>query len=94
MKPIKINYKDANDNRTSTTINGNIAMQYWFSTDDFETSASDLGKLPDDYIERVKKEVQKFVNEMEWQCDKDHIENSLIRELLARRTSYYIGLKI
>ena len=94
MKNVKVNFKGANDNRTSTTINGNIAFQYWLSTDDRENSVSESGEIPDDYIERVGREVQKFVNEMEFQGNKDNIETALIQELLARRTSYYIGLRI
>ena len=91
MKPIKINYIDFNSKRTSTTINGNIAMQYWFSTDECK-NREDKSKMPDDYRARAARAAQKFVNEMKYQIDKDHIENSLIQAILAKNTDFYIGL--
>lgn len=93
MKPIKVNFKDVLGNRTSTTVNGNIALQYWFITDDCQ-NREDPTTIPDDYIERTAKEVQKFVNEMDYQLGKDHIETSLIQALLAKKTDYYIELMV
>lgn len=93
MKPIKVNFKDVLGNKTSTTVNGNIAFQYWIETDDCK-NREDKSTLPDDYMKRVAKEVQKFVNEMDYQVSKDHIETSLIQALLAKKTDYYIELMV
>lgn len=88
MSNIKINYTNIDGKRTSTTINRAIAKHFYYTTDDYETNR---GKgIPSDYNERIKKEVQEFVNEMNLHIDKDYIENSLLFEIADRKRAKMI----
>lgn len=73
MKNIKVNYKDENGNRTSTTVNGTIAFHYYMAImqEDIDTKNVDI------YIE-TRSAVQKFVNTLTHSVEKDNIESQLI----------------
>ena len=76
MTHIKINYTNVNGKRSSTTINRNIAFHFYIAI-----KATESQELPDDYEDRIRRTVQRFVNESEYQYDKDRIENELLHEI-------------
>lgn len=89
MSNIKINYTNSLGKRTSTTINKNIATHFYYTTDDNKS----FDKIPSDYNERIQREVQKFVNEMSYQGDKNHIETRLLFETVNRNVDRVLFYK-
>lgn len=82
MSHIKINYTKLSGERTSTTINRNIAFHFYLSSEE----AKQFDNLPKDLDNRIKTEVQNFVNGMDVSMglNKSFIESELLAAMKAR----------
>ena len=87
MKNIKVNYTDAKNNRTSTTINGQICWAYFKQTNSYKYNTGDKDTLI--------QEIQKFVNTIKVSngaIDKGLIEDLMLNHIMS--TEFERGMKM
>lgn len=76
LNPIKINFYDSNNKRTSSTINSQIACFYLFHVHD--GFYIDPDKLPPEFPDLVQSHVRIFVKENPQHNSKEQIEFGLL----------------
>lgn len=85
MKNIKVNFKDSNNKRTSTTINGNISWAYFQNTDEFNQWL-DTGNPNEILHPYITKSLQRFIKNISIHearlLNKDVIETKLIHAIV------------